>query len=224
MFIHVAAYLKFPLTPLYLSYFFLNSPRGVSESESAGLVHHRHASHRGPHHSAQEGIQKKCFLTTSGYCILPRGQAVFLLSPWCSSIVFTSLTFLLALFVINLKNYFPVVHPLINLFHSPLHFFFFFFFFLKQFMQWNETPLFLLLNPTPNMMGRDLPVKIYDSYVDIVEGQVSPPFLKSFSLSFAGYYRLICLYVCPLSIISLSIYTLSCCRCCCFYCCLSCLF
>eukprot|EP00053_Salpingoeca_punica_P020655 m.212161 g.212161 ORF g.212161 m.212161 type:complete len:307 (+) comp19702_c0_seq1:144-1064(+) len=41
----------------------------------------------------------------------------------------------------------------------------------KQIMQFNETPLFLLLNPSPNMMGRELPVKVYDSYVEMVEGK-----------------------------------------------------
>ncbi|KAJ3090754.1 hypothetical protein HK102_002802 [Quaeritorhiza haematococci] len=49
----------------------------------------------------------------------------------------------------------------------------------KQFLEHNESPLFLQLNPSGAVTSRELPISMYESIIDIVDGEPQMMFIKT---------------------------------------------
>ncbi|RIB24156.1 COP9 signalosome complex subunit 6A [Gigaspora rosea] len=49
----------------------------------------------------------------------------------------------------------------------------------KQMMEFNESPLFLQMNPFEMVTSKNLPITVYESIIDIIEGQAHTLFIKS---------------------------------------------
>ncbi|CAG8440894.1 8055_t:CDS:2 [Acaulospora morrowiae] len=49
----------------------------------------------------------------------------------------------------------------------------------KQMMEFNESPLFLQMNPFEMVTSKNLPITVYESIIDIIDGQAHTLFIKS---------------------------------------------
>eukprot|EP00897_Mesotaenium_endlicherianum_P004806 jgi/Mesen1/4353/ME000022S03643 len=49
----------------------------------------------------------------------------------------------------------------------------------KEFMEFNESPIYLLLNPAVNLAGKDLPITIYENELHVIDGNPSLIFVKA---------------------------------------------
>jgi len=49
----------------------------------------------------------------------------------------------------------------------------------KQMMTWNESPLFLQMNPYDIVTSKNLPITVYESIIDLIDGQAQTLFIKS---------------------------------------------
>ncbi|CAG8541619.1 12779_t:CDS:2 [Rhizophagus irregularis] len=49
----------------------------------------------------------------------------------------------------------------------------------KQMMTWNESPLFLQMNPFDIVTSKNLPITVYESIIDLIDGQAQTLFIKS---------------------------------------------
>jgi COP9 signalosome complex subunit 6 len=46
-------------------------------------------------------------------------------------------------------------------------------------MTWNESPLFLQMNPYDIVTSKNLPITVYESIIDLIDGQAQTMFIKS---------------------------------------------